>query len=136
MLPRIEHKEQHPEVSIFSTEPDTLDVPVPPKVSFHREKALDLIILEIQARDSFGLLYKLTRAITHAGLDIVFVRLSTENSVAMDTFHIVRKEGDKKIKDEELNSLQKTLERIVVGQEGEEVSNEKAALSDLFGEGI
>ena len=136
MLPRIEHKEQHPEVSIFSTEPDTLDVPVPPKVSFQREKALDLIILEIQARDSFGLLYKLTRAITHAGLDIVFVRLSTENSVAMDTFHIVRKEGDKKIKDEELNSLQKTLERIVVGQEGEEVSNEKAALSDLFGEGI
>jgi [protein-PII] uridylyltransferase len=135
MLPRIEHRELNPKKSLITKEPEVLDVPFPPRVSIVREESLGLIILEVQAKDSLGLVYKLTRAITHADMDIVFVRLSTENSVAMDTFHIVRKEGDHIIEDWELERLRKILIKIVEGQEGEGVLNLEDD-DELLGEGI
>lgn len=136
MLPRIEHQELNPKKSLLVTEPEVLDVPFPPKVNIVREKNLGLIILEVQAKDSLGLLYKLTRAISHADMDIVFVRLSTENSIAMDTFHIVRKEGDHIIEDWELDRLKTILIKIVEGQEGEEVQAKGNVRHDDMGEGI
>jgi [protein-PII] uridylyltransferase len=136
MLPRIEHKELNPRKSLLTKVPEVLDVPFPPKVNIVREKNLGLIILEVQAKDSLGLLYKLTRSISHADMDIVFVRLSTENSIAMDTFHIVRKEGNHIIEDWELDRLKSILVKIVEGQEGAEVQSEGNIRDDDMGEGI
>ena len=136
MLPRIEDKEAKPANSILEKEPEVLHVPVQPRVSVTREKTLDVVIVEIQAKDSYGLLYRLSRAISHADMDIVFVRLITENYVAMDTFHLVRKEGAKVISEEEMEELQGVLAKIVEGQEGELVAFEEELEDTAVGEGI
>jgi [protein-PII] uridylyltransferase len=136
MLPRIEDKEMNPKQSLVGMRKKVLLVPVHPKVVVAREHTLDVVIVEVQAKDSFGLLYRLARAISHADMDIVFVRLVTENSVAMDTFHLIRKEGTMVITEGEMKDLQVVLEEIVKGQEGEEVLSGEEDADALIGEGI
>jgi [protein-PII] uridylyltransferase len=45
-------------------------------------------IVEIQARDQIGLLYRLAKTISDHGFDITFARIGTERGVAIDTFYI------------------------------------------------
>jgi len=45
-------------------------------------------IVEVQARDQIGLLYKLAKTISDHGFDITFARIGTERGVAIDTFYI------------------------------------------------
>jgi [protein-PII] uridylyltransferase len=45
-------------------------------------------IVEVQARDQIGLLYRLAKAIFDFGFDITFARIGTERGVAIDTFYI------------------------------------------------
>lgn len=115
MLDRIQEQEDTPEDKGFlNRAPDRLSVPFPPKVRVHKEPTLRRNIIEVQARDSLGLLYKLAREISHAGYDITFARVTTENSVALDTFHIETIPSGDEISMEQLEVLRERLEKLVV----------------------
>jgi [protein-PII] uridylyltransferase len=45
-------------------------------------------IVEVQARDEIGLLYRLAKIISDHHFDITFARIGTERGVAIDTFYI------------------------------------------------
>ena len=69
-----------------------VDLPteIPVRVDVYHELSLKRTIIEIEANDELGLLYKLSRTITKQGFDITFARISTERKVAVDTFYIER----------------------------------------------
>src|SRR5208337_4369230 len=52
------------------------------------EISMQRTIVEIQARDQIGLLYRIAKAIFDFGFDITFARIGTERGVAIDTFYI------------------------------------------------
>jgi len=67
---------------------DLLPAPFPPSVDVYHELSLKRTIVEVQANDRIGLLYRLSRLISTKGFDISFARVATERGVAMDTFYI------------------------------------------------
>jgi [protein-PII] uridylyltransferase len=60
----------------------------PPTVEVYHELSMQRTIVEIQARDQIGLLYRLAKTISDHGFDITFARIGTERGVAIDTFYI------------------------------------------------
>ena len=50
-------------------------------------------ILEIIAQNAWGLLYRISRVISHHGCDIELVLVSTEGSRAVDVFHLTKNGG-------------------------------------------
>jgi [protein-PII] uridylyltransferase len=60
----------------------------PPTVEVYHELSLNRIIVEVQAHDQIGLLYRLVKTISDHGFDTTFARINTERSVAIDTFYI------------------------------------------------
>jgi [protein-PII] uridylyltransferase len=73
---------------IFSNGGETLHSSFPPTVEVYHEISMQRTIVEVQARDQIGLLYRLARAIFDFGFDITFARIGTERGVAIDTFYI------------------------------------------------
>jgi [protein-PII] uridylyltransferase len=67
---------------------ETLHSAFPPTVDVYHELSMERTIVEVQARDQIGLLYRLARAISDHGFDITFARIGTERGVAIDTFYI------------------------------------------------
>ncbi len=60
----------------------------PPTVEVYHEISMQRTIIDIQARDQIGLLYRLAKAIFDHGFDITFARINTERGIALDTFYI------------------------------------------------
>ncbi len=60
----------------------------PPTVDVYHELSMQRTIVEIQARDQIGLLYRLAKTISDHTFDITFARIGTERGVAIDTFYI------------------------------------------------
>ncbi len=60
----------------------------PPTVEVYHELSLKRTIIDVQAYDQIGLLYRLAKIIFDHGFDITFARINTERSVALDTFYI------------------------------------------------
>jgi len=60
----------------------------PPTVEVYHELSMQRTIVEIQAFDQIGLLYRLAKTIYDHGFDITFARISTERGIALDTFYI------------------------------------------------
>jgi [protein-PII] uridylyltransferase len=67
---------------------DALQSSFPPSVEVYHELSMQRTIVEIQARDQIGLLYRLAKTISDQGFDITFARIGTERGVAIDTFYI------------------------------------------------
>ena len=67
---------------------ETLHSSFPPTVEVYHEISMQRTIVEVQARDQIGLLYRLAKAIFDFGFDITFARIGTERGVAIDTFYI------------------------------------------------
>ena len=67
---------------------ESLRAAFPPTVEVYHEAAMQRIIVEIQARDEIGLLFRLAKTISDHGFDIVFARIGTEQGIAIDTFHL------------------------------------------------
>ena len=80
---------KHP-ASRYSTasKGEVLHTSFPPTVEVYHELAMQRTIVEIQARDQIGLLYRLAKTISDHGFDITFSRIGTERNVAIDTFYI------------------------------------------------
>ncbi len=67
---------------------DPLHQAFPPSVEVYHELAMQRTIVEIQARDEIGLLYRLAKIIHDQGFDITFARIGTERGIAIDSFYI------------------------------------------------
>jgi [protein-PII] uridylyltransferase len=67
---------------------ETLHSSFPPTVDVYHELSMERTIIEVQARDQIGLLYRLAKTISDHNFDITFARIGTERGVAIDTFYI------------------------------------------------
>lgn len=67
---------------------ESLQSSFPPTVDVYHELSMERTIVEVQARDQLGLLYRLAKTISDHNFDITFARIGTERGVAIDTFYI------------------------------------------------
>jgi [protein-PII] uridylyltransferase len=70
-------------------------------------------IVEIQARDQIGLLYRLAKIISDHGFDITFARIGTERGVAIDTFYIESANHEPVDNPERLHALRDALSEVI-----------------------
>lgn len=112
LLTEIESMAERQRRSLLSNSNATLPAPIPPKVEIYHELALKRTIIEVEANDELGLLYRIARAIFLHGFDIAFARISTEKRVAFDTFYIepTQDRGDPA---DGLLELRESINRIV-----------------------
>ena len=66
-------------------------------------------IIEVQAQDQFGLLYKLTRLLYEQGLDIALAKISTEANRAIDVFYVTDARSHKITVDVTVENLRQTF---------------------------
>ncbi|MFP4540345.1 MAG: [protein-PII] uridylyltransferase, partial [Opitutales bacterium] len=113
LLPMIEERAaQHRRRAYLQTD-ERLRAPLPSGVDVYHELSLRRTIIEVQATDQIGLLYRLARAIFVSGFDISFARIATERNVAVDTFYIEPIDRSKESNTEDLLELRRALTEIV-----------------------
>ena len=86
-----------------------------PVVRADNEASGRYTILDIVAGNALGLLYRISRVISHHGCDVDLVLIATEGERAIDVFHVT-KAGSKLTEAEQhalTSDLQRTLEEIV-----------------------
>ncbi|MGE3540985.1 MAG: [protein-PII] uridylyltransferase [Candidatus Tectimicrobiota bacterium] len=71
----------------------------PPQVLIDNNESDSYTLVEVQAQDQLGLLYKLTRLLFECGLDVALAKISTEANRAIDVFYVTDTLG-KKVTDE------------------------------------
>lgn len=76
------------EATRYASTASELPASFPPTVEVYHELSLNRIIVEVQAHDQIGLLYRLVKTISDHGFDTTFARINTERTVAIDTFYI------------------------------------------------
>ncbi len=92
---------------------ETLQSSFPPTVEVYHELSMERTIVEIQARDQIGLLYRLAKTISDHGFDITFARIGTERGVAIDTFYIEGANHESIQSPERLHALRDGLNEII-----------------------
>lgn len=86
----------------------------PPTVEVYHELSLRRIIVEIQAHDQIGLLYRLVKTISDHGFATTFARINTERNVAIDTFYIEPDQpGAAAVAPAKLQALRDALREII-----------------------
>ena len=100
-------------VTRYTAPSQTLPATFPPIVEVYHELSLKRIIVEVQAHDQIGLLYRLVKAISDHGYNTTFARISTERSVAIDTFYIEQDKPDATENSAPLHSLRDVLRAII-----------------------
>ena len=93
--------------------PDTLQHAFAPVIDVYHEPATQRTIVEIQARDQIGLLYRITKTISDHGFDITFARIGTERGIAIDTFYIEDANRAAPIAEPRLRALRDALTAVV-----------------------
>jgi [protein-PII] uridylyltransferase len=96
-----------------ATNGEALHTSFPPTVEVYHELAMQRTIVEIQARDQIGLLYRLAKIISDLGFDITFARIGTERGVAIDTFYIESSEPALPIDTQRLQALRDALTDVI-----------------------
>ena len=97
----------------FTPAGEGLHTSFPPTVDVYHELSMQRTIVEIQARDQIGLLYRFAKTISDHGFDITFARIGTERGVAIDTFYIESSGPSKPIDEGRLHALRDTLAEII-----------------------
>lgn len=111
LMPAIDEREA--KVADQRNDKDMLPAPFPPSVDVYHELSLKQTIIEVQASDRIGLLYRISRLITKMGFDIGFARIATERGVAMDTFYIKNEKSEEDTHTSALIELREELDKIV-----------------------
>jgi len=92
---------------------ETLHSSFPPTVEVYHEISMQKTIVEVQARDQIGLLYRLAKTISDHNFDITFARIGTERGVAIDTFYIEGANHEAAEGPERLHALRDALNEII-----------------------
>ncbi len=95
------------------TNGEALHSSFPPTVDVYHELSMQRTIVEIQARDQIGLLYRLAKIIFDYGFDITFARIGTERGVAIDTFYIENANQDAVEGTDRLLALRSALTEVI-----------------------
>jgi [protein-PII] uridylyltransferase len=82
------------------------------KVAVQSSETNDFTLIEVFAPDSLGFLYKVTSAISLAGLSIHFAKIATRVDGIVDTFYVLRSDGSKPSA-AEIDSLRETILKII-----------------------
>ena len=91
-----------------------LDVFVkPPHVVMNNSHSDTHTIVELQAQDSLGLLYRLTRALYELDVDIALAKISTEGNRAIDVFYLTDAHGNKIVEQAALESIRQAMLKVV-----------------------
>jgi len=98
---------------LYSNGGESLHSSFPPTVDVYHEISMQRTIVEVQARDQIGLLYRLARAIFDFGFDITFARIGTERGVAIDTFYIESANHELVEDPERLRGLRTALTEVI-----------------------
>jgi [protein-PII] uridylyltransferase len=85
----------------------------PPTVEVYHELSMQRTIVEVQARDQLGLLYRLAKTISDHGFDITFARIGTERGMAIDTFYIESDNHEPVESTERLRALRDSLAEVI-----------------------
>lgn len=94
------------------------DFELPTRITIENSSHPIYTLLDIQTPDRLGLLYDLLRAMGSAGLIIELSRITTEMDVAMDSFYIHSKDGQKITDPAAIKRLHRLLQRAAVKVEG------------------
>jgi [protein-PII] uridylyltransferase len=105
--------EREAKIAAQTKNKDMLPAPFPPSVDVYHELSLKQTIIEVQASDRIGLLYRISRLITKMGFDIGFARIATERGVAMDTFYIKNEKSKEDTDTTALIELREGLDNLV-----------------------
>ena len=87
----------------------------PPIVHFDNQSSNRYTILEINAGDALGLLYRISRLISRHGCDVDLVLISTEGKKAIDVFHITK--AGAKLAEPAQQALRADLQRMLGGSD-------------------
>jgi [protein-PII] uridylyltransferase len=87
----------------------------PPVVHLDNQSSRRYTILEINADDALGLLYRISRQISHHGCDVDLVLISTEGKKAIDVFHITK--AGAKLTETAQQALRADLQRMLGGSD-------------------
>lgn len=91
-----------------------LDVFVkPPHIVMNNSHSDTHTIVELQAQDSLGLLYRLTRALYELDVDIALAKISTEGNRAIDVFYVTDADGRKIVEEATLDSIRQAMLAVV-----------------------
>lgn len=113
LYPEILAQAQKASARRYSTESNTLHTSFPPTVEVYHELAMLRTIIDIQAKDQIGLLYRLARTIYDHGFDITFARINTERGVALDTFYIQSANNEPTEDPGRLHALREAIAKII-----------------------
>lgn len=95
----------------------TLQHDFTPHVDVYHELSLKRTIIEVQAPDQIGLLYRVSRTIFDHGFDISFARINTERGIAIDTFYIESANKAQDVGTTELLLLRDAISEVVTPPE-------------------
>jgi [protein-PII] uridylyltransferase len=96
--------------------------PAPVVTAHPPEVSSSSLVLEVRARDTIGLLYRILRAITACGLDIRRAMVSTLGQEVVDTFYVQTVDGDRP-DDPKSRQLVRTVGDAVRGEPDGRVKN-------------
>lgn len=91
---------------------------LPTRITIENSSHPIYTLVDIQTPDRLGLLYDLLRAMGSAGVIIELSRITTEMDVAMDSFYIHSKDGQKVTDPAAIKRLQRLLQRAAVKIDG------------------
>ncbi len=92
---------------------DAMQNSFPPIADVYHEASMQRTIVEIQARDEIGLLFRLGKTISDHGFDITFARVGTEQGVAIDTFYIENADHSPATDPVRLEALKEALAQVI-----------------------
>ena len=98
---------------LSTTNGEALHSSFPPTVEVYHEISMQRTIVEIQARDQIGLLYRLAKTVSDHGFDTTFARIGTERGVAIDTFYIESGDHAAVENPERLHALRDALAEVI-----------------------
>ncbi|WP_221030057.1 [protein-PII] uridylyltransferase [Actomonas aquatica] len=85
----------------------------PPRVDIYHELSMHRTIVEIQAPDQIGLLFRVAKTISEHKFDITFARVGTERHIAIDSFYIVDVSDEAVSDANRLHTLRDALTEVV-----------------------
>ena len=85
----------------------------PPHIVMNNSHSDTHTIVELQAQDSLGLLYRLTRVLYELDVDIALAKISTEGNRAIDVFYVTDANGQKIVEEAALESMRQTMLAVV-----------------------